>query len=740
MQISEEMKNKIIELYCNTNKIIRTIYQEVAPNGEITFEELNSIINEYNEKNIDKLKKTKKECSAGEILELLEKGLSQKEVGEQLGVSPDAISKRIKKMRERGVDIPERKNEKDEKILELLEKGLNQTEVGKQLGVSKAAISLRIKNIKKRGVDIPERKNENDEKILELLEKGLSQKEVGEQLGVSPDAISKRIKKMRERGVDIPERKNKKDEKILELLEKGLNQNKIAKQLGVSAKIVSIRIKKMRERGVEIPERKKENDERDNKILELLEKGFSQKEVGEQLGVSPEAISYRIKRMRERGVEVPKNKRTARKTENDEKDNEILEMLENGLSQIEIRKQLGESAYVISKRIKKMRERGVDIPERKNKNDEKILELLEKGLSQIEIRKQLGESAYVISKRIKKMRERGVNIPERKRAPRKICDDEKDNKILELLEKGLNQTEVGKQLGVSKAAISLRIKNIKKRGVDIPERKNENDEKILELLEKGLSQKEVGEQLGVSKTTISKRIRMMRELGVEIPKNKRNPRKTENDERDNKILEMLEKGLNQAEVGKQLGVSCDAISKRVKKMRERGVEIPKRKNESDEKILELLEKGLNQNKIAKQLGVSAEVVSIRIKKMRERGVEIPKRKKENDERDNKILELLEKGLTLNKIAIQLGVSDNAISKRIKKMKERGVEIPKRIKKRNNKDAKFKEKKIEDGIAKEIVNLINTKNASIEQVRSMAKLYGVDKKVEELLKSLDEQER
>ena len=32
------------------------------------------------------------------------------------------------------------------------------------------------------------------------------------------------------------------------------------------------------------------------------------------------------------------------------------------------------------------------------------------------------------------------------------------------------------------------------------------------------------------------------------------------------------------------------------------------------------------------------------------------------------------------------------------------------------------------------------NASIEQVRSMAKLYGVDKKVEELLKNLDEQER
>ena len=227
MKISEEIKNKIIELYCNSGKRIIKIYQEVALNEEITFEEFYSILKEYNEKNSGNLKRTKKEFSEDEVLELLQKGLTQTEIGKQLGVSDNTISNRIKKMRKRGVEIPERKkterkkterkkenDEKDNKILEMLEEGLTQTEIGKQLGISHTAISNRIRKMRKRGVEIPERKKENDEKdnkILGMLEKGLTQTEIGKQLGVTGPTISDRIKKMRKRGVEIPEKKKTTD-------------------------------------------------------------------------------------------------------------------------------------------------------------------------------------------------------------------------------------------------------------------------------------------------------------------------------------------------------------------------------------------------------------------------------------------------------------------------------------------------------------------------------------------------
>ena len=282
-----------------------------------------------------------------------------------------------------------------------------------------------------------------------------------------------------------------------------------------------------------------------------------------------------------------------------------------------------------------------------------------------------------------------------------------------------------------------------------------SEDEVLELLENGLNKKEIAAKLEVRLTTISLIIQNMIERGVEIPKNK----KTENDEKDNKILELLENGLNQTEIGNQLGVSSTAIWLRIQNMKKRGVKIPKitkrRKTENDEKdnkILELLENGLNQTEIAGELGVSVDAISKRIKKMRERGVIIPpkikRRKTESYEKDNKILELLEKGLTRAEIGNQLGLSKISIKKRIKNMREQGIEIPKRIKAKtdNNKEVKnnivaeFKEEKTELKIAKEIVNLMNTKKASAEQVRVMAEIYGVDAEVEELLQSLDEQER
>ena len=267
MQISEETKNKIIELYVNTHKKISKILQEVAPDEKISLEEFYDILREYSDNNPDK--SMSRQIKDSKILELLDNGLTLTQIKDELGVSIETISQRIKKMRSQGVEIPEK---------------------------------IKTEN------------TENDKKILELLEKGLTQTQIKEELGVSNKNILQRIKKMRSQGIVIPNKKKteseENDRKILELLKKGLNQSEIAEQLNLSRDKVFRNINKMRGRGIEIPKReKKENDERDNKILELLEKGFSRKEIVEKMGISKQSISKRIIQMEERGVEIPKKKK-----------------------------------------------------------------------------------------------------------------------------------------------------------------------------------------------------------------------------------------------------------------------------------------------------------------------------------------------------------------------------------------------------------------------------------------------
>lgn len=169
MEISEETKSKIIELFLTTNKSISKILKKVAPNGEITIEELYGIIEEYKEKHLSDFEKRRRNSSEGKILELIEKEFSTSEIAEKLGISQKTVLVRIKAMRDKGVDIPQKiqveipkkreikkteNDEKDDIILELLDSGLSQADIARELGSSRANISFRVKKMKERGIDV----------------------------------------------------------------------------------------------------------------------------------------------------------------------------------------------------------------------------------------------------------------------------------------------------------------------------------------------------------------------------------------------------------------------------------------------------------------------------------------------------------------------------------------------------------------------------------------------------------
>lgn len=299
--------------------------------------------------------------------------------------------------------------------------------------------------------------------------------------------------------------------------------------------------------------------------------------------------------------------------------------------------------------------------------------------------------------------------------------DKIDRIILKDCAEGKTYAEIAKEVGLKYQAISYRVKKLKAQGIEVSNfeniRKTEIDKKILDGLSRGKTQTEIGKELGLTKSTISYRIKMMKKDGVEISET----RKTKI---ENIILNRLREGKTQKEIAEELGVKQQAISIRISRMREDGVEIPDAENIRNtiinNMILDSLSRGETQEEIAKKLGFNRYSIVYRIQKMKESGIEVPNADDaRNAQVDTEILKRMTGIKTKKEIAEEVGLTKTTISSRIRKMKSN--------------DAKSNKK-----LAEMIVNLIQTKNATVDQVRTMGEYYGID--VENALKSLDEQVR
>ena len=309
------------------------------------------------------------------IIQGLGEGKTISQIAIEQEISQSTVYTRIKKMKERGVEIPKGKKEKvNDAIIQGLIEGETIEQTVKKLGISQATIYYRIKKMRKRGEKIPKRKkkkvkDEEDNAILKGLREDKTIEQIAIKIGISQSQVLKRITEMRKRGVEIQKRNKKirndgKDNAIILGLKNGETEDLIAKKLGISAPAVSRRIKKMRERGIEIQKgnKKNENDEKDNAIIQGLREGKLKKQIASELGISSSLISRRINRMEKRGVKIQEIKKTK---EYDEKDGAIIDGLKKGKTKGEIAKELGIHRATVYKRINTMRERGVEIPEKK---------------------------------------------------------------------------------------------------------------------------------------------------------------------------------------------------------------------------------------------------------------------------------------------------------------------------------------------------------------------------------------
>ena len=344
-----------------------------------------------------------------------------------------------------------------------------------------------------------------ENKILELTKKGKKQKEIAKELNVTPSTISKKIRKMMLEDIDVPNTKERvSDEDILALRRKGLKMNEIAKLLNTSPATVSRRLSNMRERGINFPISVGEKSDINSKIIELKVEGVSQKEIAKKLNITQSSVSLRLKTMRKNGVPIE-----APKSESKKIDEKIISLRENGMRNEEIAIELNLSHSTIVHRIKRMKDRGIIIPNVKRKTKEviidyaKIEELKKQGLFYEQIADKLGVSVERISKAVQELKEKGIEFPEEKVGTNSI-----DKKIIELRRKNATIEEISTEVGITKIAIYQRIRKMKKSGIEVPEsayrarrsdlKKKVDERKLAEaILKLQESKKATEEQLNV---------------------------------------------------------------------------------------------------------------------------------------------------------------------------------------------------------------------------------------------------
>ena len=639
---------------------ILQIIQEFKDDGIIT----NDIIDE---------RKSNLATIYKQLIELFEQGKTYEEISAIIGHSKTTISKTIQILKDDGVItndiIIKRKSNLNafySQLLELFEQGKTYKQIGNELGCDATIISQNIKELKNDGIinnDIINKRKSNmtylrkekaskiDNKIIELLKQGKTIREISEALNFTVTYTHKKIKILQETGKlseDIIEQnptlaylKKKKttinDNEIIELFKHGKTHKEISEALDCTLSVVSQSIQKLKDNGFItddiINERKSNLATIYSELIDLFKQGKTYKQIGDELGLDKTTISQNIQELKIYGVINNDiiNKRNFNITYLKEEkllniDNQIIKLLKQGKTKIEIAETLGFTTIYISQKIKVLQETG--------KLSEDII-------------KQNPTLAYLNNKKV-------------------IIND---NEIIELFKQGKTQNEISNCLGCNSSTISLHIQKLKKAGIinnDIISERISNiasaNRQLIELFEQGKTYNEISEALGYPPTIISQKIKNLKKVKVinndTISKRKFNMaylKKEKIPKIDNQIIKLLKQGKTITEISKTLGLTIALIFKRIRILQKIGI---------------LTQDIIEQNPDLAYLKKNK--VTINDDSISEQKNKTYLRKKTLSKIDNQIIELLKQGKTIAEIADELFYSKSTISKKIKHLKASGI--------------------------------------------------------------------
>lgn len=286
MRFSKEIEEEIIDLFCNTRIKMSYILKRVAPNNEITLEELYNFISQYRTEDGNRLDRPGKsgknyidedknkrfkdysDETREEIYELREEGKSYKEIANILNekgikISRSTVVKISDMLYEDKKKIDKRKQifkpELEEEIYELKKKGMSNKKIikyfnEKGIDINVSEISYRFRKMCKAKGDEQYKylsvykKDVDNETILALRTQGMTYHEISNYyldkgIKVSYETIRQRLKKMKARNdngkvYNVSKVKDK-NELITAMLKVAKKKKATQKQLKIFADEVS---------------------------------------------------------------------------------------------------------------------------------------------------------------------------------------------------------------------------------------------------------------------------------------------------------------------------------------------------------------------------------------------------------------------------------------------------------------------------------------------------------------------
>lgn len=315
--------------------------------------------------------------------------------------------------------------------------------------------------------------------IIEYIKQGKTIGQISKILNIPRPQIKESVKEIEKAGIDLSKdsKKSEIDNQIIKLKSEGMSNNDIAKKLNIKLGALYYRLNKMENEGIILSKNEKRL-EINNQILKLRAEGMTYNEIAKKLDIDVKNVNYRIKRMKDLGIDIPDLPKSRRIKSFREKDMQILQMKEEGLSQSEISKRLSISQQAISQRINEMKKCDIEIKKNKivDEKNRQILELVKEGVTMTEIAKTLGVCYDTVYRRLKEMKKDGIQIPKVKR--RRIID-EKDKEIIQLRQQGLTEQEIGFRLNLSIVSVSRRLSKIREIEASNKEKIPKNTEKYV---------------------------------------------------------------------------------------------------------------------------------------------------------------------------------------------------------------------------------------------------------------------
>lgn len=170
----------------------------------------------------------------------------------------------------------------------------------------------------------PEKIARRRETIRRMWPTGASMDQIAQVCGEPLATIATTITRMRRAGEDLPRRNGDQPydtaspqrDQIVTMWREGRTVPEIAEAMALDRFVVTARLSEARSIGLSVPRRNQHAATpltfESRTIIELWQAGVRAKEIGERLGLSPDAVQLRVRRLRRQGHDLATRRRDTR--------------------------------------------------------------------------------------------------------------------------------------------------------------------------------------------------------------------------------------------------------------------------------------------------------------------------------------------------------------------------------------------------------------------------------------------